>query len=179
MTKCPECGNEQFKYGKCIACGHAAGGSGKKYPTANGRVDTIIRIQCTYTTGSWQCQHGGYASDSLAENYHCSFHTDCLKRELHKTGDQWEALVDEVVFIRKHRHRGSWGASATTPFWFKPIGEIWKALTGLPQPEFVEEPDSPIDRRMFLARGPRGMPRGIAPWWEDSRNEKLTKVLEV
>jgi len=142
MTKCPECGNEQFKRGACNVCGHNPKGA-KSRESPTGRTDCIVSRDCDFKTGEWTCQWGAWASNKEHKVY-CEFHQSILKLidrhgpEYGHTEQQWEILNKDREYIQKSRSRRSWaypdGTFPDPPFWFKPIAEQWKMLTGLPVP---------------------------------------------
>jgi hypothetical protein len=142
---CSECGHEQFKAGKCLGCGHTSHAQ-SQYPTKTGRTDTTILRNCDYKTGSWQCQWRQWASDRDDFAY-CDFHKRVLE-DVRRHGPDyatgkplWDTFSAEWEFNHdpRQRHSKSWaypdGTIPDTPFWYLPIQESWRRLTGLPLPE--------------------------------------------
>jgi hypothetical protein len=145
---CPECGAWGFKV-TCQKCKFSTAKAEKgKYPTITGRTDTTVLRDCEYLTGTWRCQWRQWASDK-DEQVYCDFHRKVLETMRrhgpeYGTGQHlWDAFSDEWAFNHdsRQRHRYSWaehgpdGTIPQTPFWYLPIQESWRKLTGLPLPE--------------------------------------------
>lgn len=143
--ECPECGEYGFRK-TCKGCGYSNEKKGK-YPTISGRMDTIISRDCMFTTGTWTCQWGAWASDKEKKIY-CPFHRDILMTLDRHSDDstfqdtqsisqlQWEQFLKDRDWYQKSGYSWAYpdGTYPKTPFWFKPVEEAWKMLTGLPVP---------------------------------------------
>ena len=144
--ECPECGVVGFM-GTCRKCKYSEKQEkSSKYPTKTGRTETMVLRDCEYLTGTWRCQWRQWASDRDPTVY-CDFHRRVLE-DIRRHGAEygtgrhlWDTFSEEWEFNHDpwQRTRHSWafpdGTIPEVPFWYQPIQESWRALTGLPLPE--------------------------------------------
>lgn len=151
FMECPKCSDFRYNGKSCRECGYKPNEKNEsKYPTVTGRTDCIVKRDCEFTTGTWQCQWGTWASDHEKDRTFCEFHRDVMKLigrhgSIYASSEkQWEEFVKDRQWNQKTRTTISWafpdGTLPNPPFWFKPVTEQWRILTGLPVPaDFSEE----------------------------------------